>query len=606
MHPILVVNWIDWISYINSSTTTLNSLINFKSVLKSFNSEKSKRRKKKNPNLFNNNRTSSNRNKKRKLEHTYLVSLVIPLVYLLINLASIIKRKLCFHYIFMFILLIALDYFIHQNLLISATAINLEIDSKEKDQLDKSRYSRLTLNTLTSKLDKLDKLDIFTNGTIQINSLSFKNTTNSIRSNSLHSKKNQSRLIRSIKLTNHRLKHRRSSLDSNKSYQNAKHLTTSATKTNNWSVLGDQEAEYALKLLESEHLTSAILHFIEITYKYSELNLPKLQQENESKNLNSTIDSKKTINKYYNTGSCVQVKLDSLKGLLKSKSFHKYFKQTETARRTASLLTTLLSERLELPNDQNFMKAHFSSYNDTSSNIALHKAFFWSLLKVNLQSDPNLFANGIIFRPDVNEFPIKLSIQSKKNGDEEETENAKEINNSTIRPFCPYIFRSKPNLFTARSADDFSSSNSSNESTNKNQTSQFSYVNLSGLRSFEQRIIPNPSTVRLSDAQNVKDSLQERANNLLQLRDSLYNKKQSDPYSNTYSYSSDWYLHHANKYLNQPFNYHDLTKLHLTNTTDQGFWTVPYLDCSTTGTWLISFSVPFFGLAKSSNQIEFK
>ena len=426
------------------------------------------------------------------------------------------------------------------------------------------------------------------------------NKSNSIRNSLRNSLRNSSsshlkdqflRTIRSVKLTGHRLKHRRSSTTPNKGYPGKPH----STQTNNWSVLGDQDAEYALKMLESsDHLTSAILHFIEITYKYAENNLPSLQQQNEP---NGTLDGKRFANKYWNTGSCVQVRLDSLRGLLKPNSFAKYERQAQTAKRTASLLTTLLSERLEVTSDRNYYAKNqlFNHHNDT--NIVLTKAFFWSLLKVNLQSDSNLFANGIVFRPDLNQFPIKLfsTIQSNQEDNQEASSNS-----STNKPFSPYIFRQKPNSFKAK----LSKTGPANDSRPTNQTA-YNYVNLSGIGQWSQRIVPNPN-LKLSVA-DLQGLMEEKAANLNQLKHSLYNKKQPEP--NTYSYSSDFYTTYADKYLNssQPFNYHELAKSHyLNNSSDSGYWTVPYSDCMVTGSWLLSFSVPFFGLSKSTNQIEFK
>ena len=443
----------------------------------------------------------------------------------------------------------------------------------------------LQLNAATAPLSTPRSAPLESNKSIDSLSLPQQPKSNPIRnSSSSHLKDQFLRTVRSAKLAGHRLKHRRSSSAPNKGYQPAgKH----SAPTNNWSVLGDQDAEYALKMLESEHLTSAILHFIEITYKYAENNLPALQAQNEP---NGTLDGKRFANKYYNTGSCVQVRLDSLRGLLRPKSFAKYEKQAQTAKRTASLLTTLLSERLEITSDRSYAKSHYFGHSNDTSNIVLHKAFFWSLLKVNLQSDPNLFANGIVFRPDLDQFPIKLFSTTQSN---KEDHRETSTNSSTSRPFSPYIFRKKPNSFGAKP--------SAEPTTNRT----YNYVNLSGVGQWSQRIVPNPN-LKLSVA-DLQGLMEEKAANLNQLKHSLYNKKQPEP--NTYSYSSDWYTVYADKYLNnsQPFNYHELAKsLYLNSSTEQGYWTVPYSDCMVTGSWLLSYSVPFFGLSKSTNQIEFK
>lgn len=541
MYPISVVNWISYI----------NSIKNSKNLIK------------------NKKKASSKRIKWKKLKNLFydLISII------LIPISLLVIKKRCFpSSIFLPIFLtIGINYLIlHFDAVSAAT---------------------------TTKLISTKPIIAQSNKASLKNSINNWSSSNSIRNSSFrnHLKNQFIRATRSVKLTNHRLKHRRSSFTNSagKNYQSAKQHSAE----NNWSVLGDQDAEYALKLLESEHLTSAILHFIEITYKYAELNLPALQQQNE---LNDT-DSRKLGNKkYYNTGSCVQVKLDSLRNFLKPQNFAKYNKQAETAKRTASLLTTLLSERLEITSDRSYIKNHFFTHNDTS-HIVLHKAFFWSLLKVNLQSDPNLFANGIIFRPDLNQFPIKLfsNLDDDKENDNQETNK----HNSTSKPFSPYIFRKKVNSFKAKLA-------TSAEPTNSNETNRtiYNYVNLGGISPFQQRIVPNPNLKFV--AADIHESMEEKAANLDQLKQVLVNKKQSEPYVNTYSYSSDWYLHYANKYHNnsQPFNYHELTKSHyFNNSSDQGYWTVPYSDCSVTGSWLISFSVPFFGLStKSKDQIEFK
>lgn len=498
------------------------------------------------------------------------------------------KRRKCFLdcQSILFTIIVLNIYFLQLSLVVGDTAGRSASGSISKSPI-------IVHLSEQSKKGQIDSLSIHENQQEQ-------RTNNLIRNNSIHLKNQLYRTIRSIKLANHRLKHRRSSNNLEKTYQSSSISTSNhLAKTNYWSVLGDQEAEYALKVLESEHLTAAILHFIEITYKYADSNLPTLQEQNELSDTNATItslDGKKSFNKYYNTGSCVQVKLDSLRSFLKSKSFAKYSKQAETAKRTASLLTTLLSERLELTTDRSYIKNHFFSLNDTS-NIVLHKAFFWSLLKVNLQSDPNLFANGIIFRPDLNQFPIKLFSNSIQSNDE----NNEEPNNSTNnKPFCPYIFRKKTNSFKAKLAKSHLNSSQTNRSS-------YNYINLSGINSFTPRIIPNPN-LRFS-VDDVRDSMKNKTANLAQLKQTLYNKKHLDPYLNTYSYSSDWYQHYADKYLNnsQQFNYHELIKYHyLNDSRDPGYWTVPYSDCSATGTWLISYSVPFFGLSKSTNQIEFK
>lgn len=537
MHPIPVVVWPDWIRYISDTEQAAN-------------------------------RSSDRAN---HADHSHrLLSIVFGLKLALISLAG---RKRC-HSVSILLLTIALCGVLQPNAV--AASPSPPITSSTQPMIVERSESNKSIDSL---------------------SLPPQPKSNSIRnSSSSHLKDQFLRIARSVKLSSgHRLKHRRSSTGgANKGYQSNGKGGPHSPKTNNWSVLGDQDAEYALKMLEAEHLTSAILHFIEITYKYAESNLPTttLQQQNDP---NGTLDGRRFTNKYYNSGSCVQARLDSLRTLLKPASFAKYERQAATAKRTASLLTTLLSERLELTSDRNYYAKNHFGHND-SSNIVLHKAFFWSLLKVNLQSDPNLFANGIIFRPDLNQFPIKLfsTIQSNKE-DNQETSN----NSSTNKPFAPYIFRKKANSFKAKL-----STNSSASDSGTNRTA-YNYVNLSGIGQWSQRIVPNPN-LKLSVA-DLQGLMEEKAANLNQLKHSLYNKKQPEP--NTYCYSFDWYTTYADKYLNssQPFNYHELAKSHyLNNSADQGYWGVPYSDCMVTGSWLLSYSVPFFGLSKSTNQIEFK
>ena len=574
MHPI-PANWSDWICYIDSSRTIgncSNSLISLNKL-----------------------RSTSLRVPSDRFGRSPPSRLSISFASIISIISTAVKRKRkC---LLSILLTIVLNYLLEPKAVVA------------------------TPSTISSATNRIVVVDLETNQTA-IDNLSFDSPSNRgtahnlIRNSSSSNLKDQFfRTIRSIKLTNHRLKRRRSFTNVDKNYATSQAISKHSAKTNNWSVLGSQEEEYALKLLENEHLTSAILHFIEITYKYAELNLPTNQLlDNINDTTNSTTatkanavltaDGKKSDNKYYNTGSCVQVKLDSLKGLLKGRRFAKYAKQAETAKRTASLLTTLLSERLELTSDRNYLKNHPFTHNQTS-NLVLHRAFFWSLLKVNLQSDANLFANGIVFRPDLNQFPIKLFFNSIQSNDDDNQESV----NSTNKPFCPYIFRKKANSFRAKLPTTSSSTSVSNSSTQANTNrSTCNYVNLSGVSSFTPRILPNPNS-KYSVAE-VRESMEEKVANLNQLKNTLYSKKQPDPYSNTYSYSSDWYLHYANKYLNnnsQPLNYHELMKsFYLNDSLYPGYWTVPYSDCSVTGTWLLTFSVPFFGLSKSTNQIEFK
>lgn len=562
MHPIPVFDWPDWIRYIAIHHRNANSS-NESISLKRCDSHCMRRYTAGHSNDF-------------RAHLDRLVSIVLAPIILVGS------RKRCLHCI-PILLTIALNCFLQLNAVAAAAATP-------------RAFAAIAERTESNK--SIDSLSLTQQSGSKSNSI-----RNSSNASSSHLKDQFLRTIRSVKLTTgHRLKHRRSSAGgpTNKGYQPAG--KPHSTPTNNWSVLGDQDAEYALKMLENEHLTSAILHFIEITYKYAENNLPALQAQNEP---NGTLDGKRFANKYYNSGSCVQVRLDSLRSLLKPASFAKYEKQAQTAKRTASLLTTLLSERLEITSDRSYLaKSHYFGHNNDTSNIVLHKAFFWSLLKVNLQSDPKLFANGIVFRPDLNQFPIKLfsTIQSSK---EDNQEDEASNNSSTNKPFSPYIFRKKPTGFQANLSADSSTSTANGSRPASNRTTLYNYVNLSGIGQWSQRIVPNPN-LKLSVA-DLQGLMEEKAANLNQLKHSLYNKKQPEP--NTYSYSSDWYTAYADKYLNssQPFNYHELAKSHyLNNSADQGYWTVPYSDCMVTGAWLLSYSVPFFGLAKSTNQIEFK
>ena len=571
MHPIPVVVWPDWIRYISGPTENAGSRSSGRS----------------NDSLKHSDRTNHADHSNRSEFAHRLVSIVLRLKLALISLAG---RKRCrlhwsFHSVSI-LLTIALNCFLQLN----AVAANPSPPAAVAAPLSASAPPMIVERPESNK--SIDSL-----------LLPQQPKSNSIRNSSSHLKDQFLRIARSVKLSGgHRLKHRRSSANQpNKGYQSNGKAGQHSPKTNNWSVLGDQDAEYALKMLEVEHLTSAILHFIEITYKYAENNLPTLQQQNEPPN--GTLDGKRFTNKYYNTGSCVQTRLDSLRTLLKPASFAKYERQAATAKRTASLLTTLLSERLELTSDRNYYAKNHLGHNDSASNIVLHKAFLWSLLKVNLQSDPNLFANGIIFRPDLNQFPIKLfsTIQSNKE-DNQETSN----NSSTNKPFAPYIFRNKANSFKAKLSTASTSpaaAAANNGSSPASNRTAYNYVNLAGISQWSQRIFPNPN-LKLSVA-DLQGLMEEKAANLNQLKPSLYNKKQPEP--NTYSYSFDWYTTYADKYLNssQPFNYHELAKSHYLNNSE-GYWGVPHSDCMVTGSWLLSYSVPFFGLSKSTNQIEFK
>uniref|UniRef100_A0AAN0LVY7 G-protein coupled receptor 3 n=1 Tax=Polyphagotarsonemus latus TaxID=1204166 RepID=A0AAN0LVY7_9ACAR len=347
------------------------------------------------------------------------------------------------------------------------------------------------------------------------------------------------------------------------------YLPLKQAKTNSWSVLGDHDAEYALKSLESDHLTSAILHFIEITYEYSKITSNNSQQFNEFK---------KTKNKFFNSGSCVQVKLDPLRNLINENSFKKYNKQAETAIRTANLLTTLLSQSLINSND---IDKKFLVFNNNSNKLELDKQFFWSLLQVNLQSDLNLFANGIVFKPDEN--------QLKKFSNQNDDEN-KELKNEL---FSPYVFRKKEKV----------------NSKNSSSFNLFNYINLSALPSFNQRVVPNPKSNNTST--DIPESMKEKETNLKNLKNLLQNTNK--PLIDIYSYSSDWYQVFSDYYSNNSnknltlIDYNNLKKTnYLITKVEQGYWTVPYSDCSATKTWLLSYSVPFFGLNKLRNKIEFK
>ncbi|XP_054168209.1 probable G-protein coupled receptor 158 [Oppia nitens] len=118
-----------------------------------------------------------------------------------------------------------------------------------------------------------------------------------------------------------------------------------------WGVIGSQKDWIVLDLLQKYHNASAILHFIELTHNISNIN----------------------------ANTCVRQSLLSLNFSVKSSSYQKFSHQSESALKTANLLTNLFTVNESLPP------------------LVLHKEFFESIVRANVQTDPYMFGSGIAF-----------------------------------------------------------------------------------------------------------------------------------------------------------------------------------------------------------------
>lgn len=274
-------------------------------------------------------------------------------------------------------------------------------------------------------------------------------------------------------------------------------LTSSSSKPydktiHHWDdVVNDKEARSTLKSLQEYQnastllLSSSILHFIELTHNFS----------NEK-----------------NSNKCVKTSLSALNYTVKVSSYKSFMLQAEVALKTANLLTNLLTinasrgESLQIPR--------------------LHENFYWSLVRVNVQSDPLIFASGIAFKP----------------GAFAKTDH--DIN----WPFAPFAFR------------DFA------------------------------------QNIQLIDLahQNTTDANQPTRSN-------------SQNNFNNNTVIGEWFWDHAtSNYSALLSHWHKVTDNKLMGI-DDGVWTSPYLDCGTANTWLITYTVPFYGSSLSNKmKTEFK
>lgn len=160
-----------------------------------------------------------------------------------------------------------------------------------------------------------------------------------------------------------------------------------------WEVIPDIETRTTLNVLQKYHNASAILHFIELTHNFSNNN---------------------------NNKGCLRESLSTLNFTVKVSSYKSFSLQAETALKTSNLLTNLFTIHR----------------NESLPTPVLHKEFFWSLVRANVQSDPLIFGSGIAFS--ANAF---LNSNNNKNNN----------NNNNVWRFAPYAFRDLTNNSTINS-----------------------------------------------------------------------------------------------------------------------------------------------------------
>lgn len=175
-----------------------------------------------------------------------------------------------------------------------------------------------------------------------------------------------------------------------------------------WAVLGDPELEYTLKMLEADQLQAALLQFVEWTHEYAQSSDWIEDNTGRSSNDSNTV-SGRPGNKYWHSGACVQSTWEPLRSRLRPPTQYEQFgAQAQNARRLADLLSTLLGA-----NDPSSSASSSTSFDSTesanSSDLTLHRPFFWSLLQVHLQADPTLAAVGIVFHPSV-QLPLTMHL----------------------------------------------------------------------------------------------------------------------------------------------------------------------------------------------------
>lgn len=134
------------------------------------------------------------------------------------------------------------------------------------------------------------------------------------------------------------------------STQTRRSLSSSASDSEKvWNHIKDPNQKHILNVLHEYHNASAILHFIELTHNIT------------------------------NSKNCIRQSLSSLNFSVKYSNYKKFSLQSETALKTSNLLTNLFTINESLPPP------------------VLHREFFNSLVRANLQSDPFIFGSGIAF-----------------------------------------------------------------------------------------------------------------------------------------------------------------------------------------------------------------
>ena len=136
----------------------------------------------------------------------------------------------------------------------------------------------------------------------------------------------------------------------------------SRKQNHGWDEISDSKLQTILKKLEKHQLSTALLHFIEVTQN--------------------------------GTGPpCIRTSLEDLKYRVPQSAFQQLTQEATVAIRTANMLTKLFTHGYEV---STVIKKPF-----------LKKNFFWSLGRINLELNPTIFSSGIAFKPEMT-FPLPI------------------------------------------------------------------------------------------------------------------------------------------------------------------------------------------------------
>lgn len=390
----------------------------------------------------------------------------------------------------------------------------------------------------------------------------------------------------------------------------------------------DRAIRESLELLQAHHTANAVLHLIELL-----ATKPEQRQQHQTQQQQSQSGT---------TTWCIQTSMSELNYPISPHVYRTFDRQAQLAVRTANLLTSLLMSATTAANTPSIGKKSFlervlhnqqhredpsnfppiSPLNDT---LVLDKSFFWALGQLNTQSDPKVAGSGLAFLDRIT-FPIRIKSGSMSSLLEEGRPGSGEY-------FAPYVVKvTTPTIGNPGSSSvahlSFIDLSSTSYSSNNNPHHKIDWFRKHATNRNLSDIDLSSFSLKTGNRGSGDRQQQPHHDHNMNVNPNDYHRLRHQPspssraFDTIRSYGVD-----SKDARNNPKNDRHITiddrrqhDHHTSNEAEEedtqeddwvsirdGFWTSPYLDCSDSPTWQLTYSVPFFGPTNLSGQkISFK